>query len=269
LVKRLVLLSILVPSLWADLFDQVRAMLSPEAYASHRKLIALLFENPRAYCDEEGCDPVRIAATLRDNGLLDVSLPRREEVVLTMECAGEHPLFFMKAVEDTLQKMGLTGWLTKEARMDENGFGWSVTYRSGNVPDPVKMAERLKRMGVRVAEIERLEATHWRYRLDMGNAKLEALPLEAGETKKVVRPVRPVWLDVSRVDSLTIRELPGSHWYADVVVYDKMLHILSMKQNDTRTRYLRLRLPKEAAYVKIGDRFTLENIRSGLKLSAR
>jgi len=68
---------------------------------------------------------------------------------------------------------------------------------------------------------------------------------------------------------LVVRELPGSHWYADVVVYDKMLHILSMKQNDTRTHYLSLKLPPDAVYVKIGDRFTLENLRSGLKLTAK
>jgi hypothetical protein len=103
----------------------------------------------------------------------------------------------------------------------------------------------------------------------MREARIDALPLHDGEVRKVVRPLRPVWVDVSGVRRLTIRELPGSHWYADVAVYDKMLRILSLKQNDTRTRYLRLRLPKEAVYVRIGDRYTLENIRSGLGLAAQ
>ncbi len=243
--------------------------MAPEAYESHRKLIALLFENEGAYCHNGVCDAAKIVRTLQENGLLETALPGRQEVVLTMECAGEHPLFFMKAVGDTLQGMGIAGALTKEAQMGEEGFRWSLAYRAKSVPDPVKFCERLERRGIAPLAIERLDDAHWRYRLDMRNARLEALALKSGEVRKVVRPVRPVWLDVVHVSRLSIRELPGSHWYADVVVYDKMLHILSMRQNDTRTRYLRLRLPEEAAYVKISDRFTLENIRSGLRLDAQ
>ena len=140
---------------------------------------------------------------------------------------------------------------------------------SEGVPDPVLLGNRLKSFGVAVREIERLERGTWRYFLDLTRTVFPALSIEPSETKKVVRPVRPVWIDVSRIRDLTIRELPGSHWYPDVVVYDKMLKILSLRQRDARTRYLHLRLPSDAAYVKIGDRFTLENLRSGLRLSAR
>jgi len=135
--------------------------------------------------------------------------------------------------------------------------------------DPSMIAKRLAKHQIEIAELERLEATRWRYRVDMSNARINAKVIEAGSVEKIIRPIRPIWIDVSQIKRLIIRELPGSHWYADVVVYDKMLHILSMKQNDTRTRYLNLKLPPDAVYVKISDRFTLENLRSGLKLTAK
>jgi len=253
----------------ADAMEQVRKLMSPEAFESHRKLLSLLFENGGSYCDATGCDMGRIVKTLEENGLMDLRLPPGSEVTLTMSCEGKHPFFFMKTVDDTLHAAGLGGYLTRDAALGGEGFRWSVAYTAASAPDPVRLVERFARRGVRVEAIERLDAARWRYRLDMRDATLPATKIVPGESRRIVRPVRPLWLGVAGVRRLTIRELPGSHWYADVVVYDKMLHILSMKQNDTRTRYVRLRLPKEAVYVKITDRFTLENIRSGLRVDAR
>ena len=269
MVKKLCLLLLLVVGIQADtLFERVASLMDPADYDSHRKLIALLFENESEYRVGSDYDMVKIATVLEENGLLKLKLERSEEIDLTFENSGENNLFFMKVVEDTLRSLGLSSVLTKRATLDENGFVWQVAYVSNSVPDPVMIANRLVKKGARVTNIERIAAADWRYRIDLDDAKVDAMPIGSGEVKKIVRPVRPVWVDVSHIKRLTIRELPGSHWYADVVVYDKMLHILSMRQNDTRTRFMRLRLPSDAAYVKISDRFTLENLRSGLKLDA-
>ena len=269
MVRALWLTLLFCVALSADALESARKMVSPEAFESHRKLLSLLFENDANYCDATGCDMGRIVKTLEENGLIDLTLPAGSEVTLSMSCEGKHPFFFMKTVDDTLHAAGLSGYLTRDAALDGEGFRWSVAYTAASAPDPVRLVERFARRGVRVEAIERLDAARWRYRLDMKNATLPATPIEPGQSRKIVRPVRPLWLGVGGVRRLTIRELPGSHWYPEVVVYDKMLHILSMKQNDTRTRYVRLALPKEAAYVKIADRFTLENIRSGLRVDAR
>lgn len=212
---------------------------------------------------------IKVASTLEENGLLKLSLPEAAQVELTFEYGGENPLLFMKLIADTLRNMGLSFVLTKEARLDREGFSWTVMFEAKTVPDPVLLAKRVEKNRAEVTDLERLDAAKWRYRIDTANAVVSAKPIAAGESLKVVRPIRPVWMEVGRIKRLIIRELPGSHWYPDVVVYDKMLRILSMKQRETRTRYLSLRLPSDAAYVKISDRFTLENLRSGLKLTAK
>ncbi len=270
MVKKACLILLLAVGLYADsLLERVSLLMDPSDYDSHKKLIALLFEDETAFRAGPDYDMVKIATVLEENGLLRLSLGENEEIGLIFEYEGENPLFFMKLIADTLRSLGLSSVLTKRASFDENGFVWRVGFVSSSVPDPVLIAERLKKRDAKVTDIERVDAALWRYRVDLNEADMSALSMEAGDVRKIVRPVRPVWIDVSHIRKLTIRELPGSHWHADVVVYDKMLHILSMRQNDTRTRFMRLRLPGDAAYVKISDRFTLENLRSGLKLNAQ
>ncbi|WP_456383530.1 hypothetical protein [Hydrogenimonas sp.] len=251
------------------LSEKVSTLLDDRTYTTHRKLIGLLFENESEYRTDSGYDMGKVVEVLKENGLLHLELPSKEKIEMKFEYDGENPLFFVKMVDETLRGLGIANFLTKEARLDREKFRWSVLFVSDRIPDPALLASRLKKRGARVMEIERCEKTKWRYRIDVDGARMDALPMEAGEVKKVVRPMRPIWIDVSKVESVVIRELPGSHWYPDVVVYDKMLRILSMKQSDRRSRYMRLKLPERAAYLKIDDRFTLENLRSGLKLNAR
>jgi hypothetical protein len=266
------LFALLLIALWgvADTaVERAASLLDDATYGSHRKLIALLFEDDRRFRLGSGYDMVKIATVLEENGLLHLKLPTFTTVEIAFEYGGENPLFFMKQVDETLRNVGVSSFMTRSARLEREGFTWSVRFKTDAIPDPVLIAKRFARTGARVTDIERVERNRWRYRVDMSGARIPALAMEAGDIRKVVRPVRPVWIDVSKIRRLTIRELPGSHWYADVAVYDKMLRILSVKQNDTRTRYMRLRLPSDAAYVKISDRFTLENLRSGVKLSAQ
>ena len=247
--------------------EQVAKMMDPAVYQSHRKLVALLFENEEAFSTPKGYDLGAVAKVLENNGLLTLDLPKKERVTLQFECDG-NPIFCMKLIRDVLHERGYRRALTQEASFDGERFVWSLALSSRRIPDPRLFAERFAKRGVWTNEIVRESELVWRYGLGIDGARIAARLIEPGTSQKLVRPVRPAWIDVSRVRSLTLRELPGSHWYPDVAVYDKMLHLLSVKQSDTRTRYLRVRLPEESAYVKITDRFTLENIKSGLRLDA-
>lgn len=270
MVRKFLALSLFATLLSAQVvLEKVRSLMDEERYSSHVKLLSLLFEDEEAYMKSSSVDMVKVAATLEENGLLSLDLPTVQKVEMTFEYGGENPLFFLKLMNDTLRNIGLSFILTKEATLDKEGFVWKILFEAKSVPDPVLLAKRLERNGAEVLDLERIEANRWRYRIGMQSARIDAKPILPGESLKVVRPIRPVWMDVGRIKRLVIREMPGSHWYPDVVVYDKMLHILSMKQSETRTRYLNLRLPSDAAYVKISDRFTLENLRSGVKLTAK
>jgi len=249
--------------------DSIRSLVDENTYKKHQKLIHILFEDSTLYIRGGSVDSVKVAKTLEENGLLNLILPKSKNIELKFAYSGENPLFFVKSMNDTLQKMGISFFLIKEAKLDKNGLLWTINFTARIVPDPVLLAKRLAKYNISINSLERLDSTHWFYRIDMNNAILPTRVLQAGKNFQLIRPIRPVWFNVSKIKRLILRERPGSHWYADVVVYDKMLHILYMKQNDTRTRYLNLRLPPDAVYVKVSDRFTLENLKSGLQITAK
>lgn len=249
--------------------DSIKSLVDESTYKKHQKLIRILFEDSQYYMRGGSVDSVKVVKTLEENGLLNLILPDSKVIELKFAYSGENPLFFVKSMNDTLQKMGISFFLIKEAKLDKNGFVWTISFEAKIVPDPVLLAKRLAKYNISINSLERQDSTHWFYRIDMNNAVLPTRVLQAGENFQLIRPIRPVWLNVSKIKRLILRERPGSHWYADVVVYDKMLHILYMKQNDTRTRYLNLKLPPDAVYVKVSDRFTLENLKSGLQITAK
>jgi len=263
-------LTFIISSLAAGVLeDSIRSLIDESTYKKHQKLIHILFEDSNYYMRGGNVDSVKVVKTLEENGLLNLILPESKNIVLKFAYSGENPLFFMKSMNDTLQKMGISFFLTREAKLDKNGLFWTISFEARIVPDPVLLAKRLAKYNIVISSLGRKDSTHWFYRIDMNNAILPTRVLQAGENFQLICPIRPVWFNVSKIKRLILRERPGSHWYADVVVYDKMLHILSMKQNDTRTRYLNLKLPPDAVYVKVGDRFTLENLKSGLQITAK
>ena len=249
--------------------DSIRSLVDESTYKKHQKLIHILFENRNLYVRGGIIDSIKVAKTLEENGLLNLILPKSKNIELKFAYSGGNPLFFIKSMSDTLQRMGISFFLVKEAKLDKNGFTWTIGFTAKIVPDPVLLAKRLAKYNISIDFLERKDSTHWFYRIDMNSAVLPIRVLQAEEDFQLIRPIRPVWLNVSKIKRLILKESPGSHWYGDVVIYDKMLHVLSMKQSDTRTRYLNLKLPSDAVYVKIGDRFTLENLKSGLQITAK
>ena len=269
-IRTFAIYALLSLSLFASTLDEsIRSLVDKEIYERHQKLIKILFEDSKSFMRGGSADSVKVAKTLEENGLLKLILKNSKNIELTFAYSGENPIFFLKAMNDTLRKMGISFFLIKEAKLDKNGFVWSISFESKIVPDPVLLSKRLSKLNIMIEDLKRQDDTHWFYRVDMSRAAIPAKILNAGENFQLVRPIRPVWFNVSKIKRLILRESPGSHWYADVVVYDKMLHILSMRQNDTRTRYLNLKLPPDAVYVKVSDRFTLENLKSGLQITAK
>jgi len=262
--------TLLLSSLFAlTLDDSIQSLVDKDIYEKHQKLIKVLFEDRKSFMRGKSVDSVKVAKTLEENGLLKLILKNSKTIELTFAYSGDNPIFFLKVMNDTLRKMGISFFLIKEAKLDKNGFIWSISFESKIIPDPVLLAKRLAKYNISINSLERKDSTHWFYRIDMSNAILPVKILQAGEDFQLIRPIRPAWFNVSKIKRLILKESPGSHWHSDVVVYDKMLHILYMRQNDMRTRYLNLKLPPNAVYVKISDRFTLENLKNGLVINAR
>jgi len=260
---------LLTTALFATALDSAKGMLDERTVAGHQRLLRLLFSRDADFRTAEGYDVGKIAAVLKENGLLRTALPVEKEITVTFQSKeGASPTLFLKVVGGGLLQLGVPAPLTKEALYDGSRYRWQVVYKSASLPDPQALQMALSRYGADLRDARLDDKGDWLFVVDTRHAVLPVPRLKAGESRRTVRPVRPVWFDVSAIGSVTFREMPGSHWYPSVTVYDKMLHVLSVKRPRQRTRYLRLRLPREARYVKVTDRFSLENLRNGLRVDA-
>ena len=244
-------------------------MAGEETYRTHRQLFALLFENARDFVGADGAyDLGAIAARLKSNGLLDLSYPSARPIEVRFECVGEGGFLVAKVLRTVLGRMGVAAPALERVVRREGETVWRFRFVGAKALDPEMLQRQLQKFDARLEAAQKAGVRRWRYRIDLRDAALPARRLEARTTDDIVRPVRPVWLDVTGLRSVTIREKPGSHWYPEVTVYDKMLHALSATHRRERTRYLRLRLPEGARYLRISDAYTIENLRNGLRIDA-
>ena len=249
----------------AGIIRQVQPMLPEETMRKHARLIALLFEQDAAYQTAWGYDLLKIAKTLETNGLLPApAAPARFRFQADAADAKRMALI----VYDVLRDIGAASALPVAGGRDAQRTSLTVSIAK-NVPSPIQLGERLRAYGVRMVGLRYLEKSEWQIDLDCSQCRLPALSLAPHETKSLLRPIQPIWLDVSQTARIDLRERAGSHWHPSVTVYDKMLRILSIITRQNRTRYLSVSLPEGAAYVRITDLYTLDNLRSGLRITAR
>ena len=113
MVRGVVLLSLLAFSLLGqELLQRVERMLPPETYRSHARLAALLFEDESAFRDGGGYDMVKVAETLKRNGLLKPEAAQNGSVQITFECKGVSPLLLVKVASEALRGVGYPSLLT-------------------------------------------------------------------------------------------------------------------------------------------------------------
>lgn len=249
--------------------DAVMGLTGIERYLANERLIGVLFEDEQAFFQEERISWEKVAATLKENGLLVLKNPAGNSLSVLFECRRDNALPMVRLVRESLQQMGFVDFLVKHALRNDETFLWELMLQNRRVPDPELLAHWLERQGIAVVDIVRKEDGRWHYLLNFDRMHLALNTIAGGQKLRLSRPVRPIWLSLSKVRRLVIQELPGSHWHPDCVVYDKSLNVIKTYQKETRKSYLSLAVPADAAYVRIDDRFILDNLKGGIKITAR
>jgi hypothetical protein len=248
---------------WGDALAIAQGLMGP-TYERRASLVRVLLEDDAGFRDATGrYDIGKVAESLEKNGLLRGGGTQR--MVISNE-EGVPRLFFV-LTRRVLHDLGAGSPATERMRHAGDRAEWAFEVR--NAPKISALAAGFARYGARLTAAETDGSNGWKLAVSMADARLKTRRVEPGTSVKILRPIEPIWLDVSGIDRVVVRELPGSHWYPDLVVYDKMLHTLYTRQKDERTRYVSVKLPKEAAYVRIDDRFTRENLRNGLRVTAK
>jgi len=211
-------------------------------------------------------DILKVLQTLKDNKLLDLRFKETKTLQLSFATINKKPLLFVKTMKDVLNSMGYNHTLTTKAARDESGFLWKVTIQSASMIDPLLLAKELRKRGGYLTSIKRYSKDTWRYNVSIARAHLKVTPVPFNQTVSLRKPLNPYWVNVEGARAVILDSKNGNIWHPYIVFYDKDLKIIDNYTKERKSYNISLKIPSGAKYVKIGDLYTLENIKRGLKI---
>jgi hypothetical protein len=233
---------------------------------SSKNLIAFLFQNEDKYIDKNGnIDSILILKTLKDNSLLELYSKEPKEVELTF-AAKQNPLLFIRVITESLNSMGYNFFITKKALKTSEKFIWTISLSTQNVPSPLLLNDNLKAHNAAILDIEK-RGDNWNYEIDASNAKIDTVPIAVKTRTSLRKPLVPYMIAINiNVDTITFWAHASDYWSPKISFYTQNLQLIKMIEEDKKTQTIKLKPPKTAAYMKVEDKYTLENIKRGLSV---
>ena len=250
----------------SPIVSKVKTFLSEESFNKNKEYIKIIFSPESDYYVKNRVDVVKIAKTLKENGLLNLFFDKPQELRLSFKTSG-YPLFFVKIMGDTLRNIGYYRYVTTESNLDISEFRWDISLNSEYATDPHILQQELEKSGCLITDIKRVSKNYWSYSIDINNGFLNVKALEDSVEMSLKRSLYAHWLNVSNVKNINIKSSLKNKWYPHIVFYDKELHILKVIKEDTKTSSFYVEVPKSAKYIKITDMYTLKNIKDDLVLN--
>ncbi|MDR1285532.1 MAG: hypothetical protein LBJ88_04945 [Campylobacteraceae bacterium] len=268
MVKSIILTLIICVGLCAQsVNEKANEFISKSKLSTSKNLISFLFANASKYYDKDGeIDVILILETLRDNGLLGLSFKEPQELELIF-ITKQNPLIFMRVISESLNSMGYNLFLTKKVSKSIDEFVWHISLSTQNVPNPLLLGDNLKAHGCEVLDIKKEDNT-WSYIVDSENAKIDTIKVEPNKKIALKKPFAPYILELNdNTKTITLEANPSDYWHPNINFYDENLHLIHTIKLDKREMAIKLKVPQNSVYVKVDDKFTLENIKRGLTVT--
>ncbi len=269
MVRAIVILSVMLASLYggSPILEKVRSLVGDVSYQKNQSYIKIIFSPEQSYYSNGAVDVVKVAQTLKENGLLQLFFKKPQELELSFTTNGE-ALYFVKIIEDALQNMGYYNYLLEDAVLDNSEFFWKIKLTSEYIMDPTVFKKELSKHHAFLENIQRLSATEWKYSIDISKARLNTYKLSNNKTVKLKRSQYAYWLDIRYSSVVNISSLNRNRWYPYIAIYDSRLRLLDIVKKDKIMKRIRFTLPKDAVYLKLDDIYTMKNIKDGLQIEA-
>ena len=83
------------------------------------------------------------------------------------------------------------------------------------------------------------------------------------------KPQKPYFLNIKGKNEINIISQSMDAWHPEVRIFDNELNLLQSIREDETKKSLNLAIPKDAAYIQVGDSASLDNIKNGLKFNLK
>jgi hypothetical protein len=234
--------------------------------ASSKNLIAFLFQNEEKYLSKEGgINSILILKTLKDNSLLELYSKEPKDFELTF-ISKQNPLLLIRVITESLNSMGYNFFITKKAVKTEEEFVWTISLSTQSIPSPLLLNDNLKAHDTVILDIEK-EGDNWIYNINTDNAKIDTIPINAKTRASLKKPLTPYMIAINNsMNTVTFWAHVSDYWHPRISFYTQNLQLIKTIEEDKKTQNIKLKPPKTAAYMKVEDKYTLENIKRGLSV---
>ena len=267
MVRVVVCLFLLVTSIFATILeDKIESFIGEKEYKIQKNLIRVLFKDEKTFLkDDESIDDIKVLEKLKDSGILKLFYAKPQKLNLSFSTK-HNSLIFMRVINESLSSMGYNYFLTKRALKNSNGFLWEIVVSTEHIVDPLILSNRLESRGCFLESIDRKSENEWAYVINTDNIKIEARKVEANRTVKLKKPIKPYWIEVEDMRSISFSSKIADRWHPSIVFYDEKLHIVKDYKKENATNRLKIKVPVDAKYVKVADLYTLDNIKRGISI---
>ena len=250
--------------------DKVKSFIGEKKYFSAKKIIHILLGDKKQYYNSDGSiEVVKLLRVLKKNGFMRLDLDRVKSVNITFTTKA-NPLLFLKILNNALNSMGFNFYITKKAIKTDDDFSWEIQMNTEYLVDPVVLGNELKKHGCTITDIQKQENSNWHYFISTANAKVISKKIIPEVSYRFTKPIKSYWIGFDDTpQTLYIRSYPLNKWHPYIVFYDNALNILLIYTSDDIQKNLKLDIPQNTKYIMIDDKYTLSNIRSGLKIYSK
>lgn len=252
----------------AALNQTLESILGTKTYNANKTFLGTVFKQKTLYTDGTHVDLIRVLQTLKENKIINLSLKGSQAVSVSFGTRSSSS-FFVKVLSDALRNIGYYKYITKNSRMDDSKFIWTIQYNGGLIIDPIALETELSKTGSHLVDAQMESPSSWNYEIDTTNAHLNVDKLSAGDNLNLEQVDAEKWVEISDVSKLEIISDSANNWYPYVSFYDKNLNLLKVEKVDKKTSFLNLNLPSESVYMKISDLYMLSNMKNGLNIDAK
>ena len=247
--------------------EKIKSFVGEKNFYSTKKIINILLGDKKQYYRSNGSiKVVKLLKVLKKNGFIKLDLERVNTINITFTTQG-NSLLFLKIINNVLNSMGFNFYITKRAIKSDDSFSWEIQMNTEYLVDPVVLADELKKYGCFITDIKKEDRSNWHYFISTTNAKIASKKISPNTSYRLNRPIKSYWLGLDdTLHTLHIISFSSNSWHPYIVFYDHALKILHVYSNDGIKKSLKLNIPKNTKYISIDDKYTLNNIRSGLKI---
>ncbi|EAJ0334938.1 hypothetical protein ACS0H5_001734 [Campylobacter lari] len=222
------------------------------------------------YKDERGnVDIYTISQILKTNSLANFILNEPKTLTFSFKAQADSVLFF-KTINDTLNELGYIYFIPTELTLRENYITYKLAVDSQYMLDPGVFYKALLGSSVFIKDIYKISELNYEYELDFSKAKPKVntqIPLNT--ITQLNKPLREYIIDLQGAKSMELSAHNLDSWFCKIQFLDKNLNFIQGVESTHKQNEVNVNIPLGAKYAIIGDMFSLDNIKRGLKIYLR